>query len=248
MVFFNKFTDECITSYMQSLSIVDKNIRPQQNYFNRQIYINTSSYFIDYCKTLIKPFLMTISKQLSDDIYFFKKNALEHDLPHTHGNCIFIPYDYFIKLSTKQKQKLLVHELVHVYQRCYPLHVHALLSKYWDLNVYSTRKHFRNVRPLLRCNPDLNDIIYHSSVIFYEEYNDYDVTQITDSHLRTQKIDHNDDSNNYYDLLIKKIKSMENIHVQLEHPYEVMACLIAEILIHGIMVDDNLYKWMQQYF
>lgn len=245
MVFFNRFTDECITSYMHSLSIVDKNIRPQQDYFNREIYINTSGNFIDYCKSLIKPLLMTISKQLSYDIHFFKKNALEHNLPHTHGNCIFIPYDYFINLSTKQKQKLLVHELVHIYQRCYPLHVNVLLSKYWDLSIYSTRRYFRNVRPLLRCNPDLNDIIYNSSVIFYEEYINYDVTRISDSILRTKQIDN---KSRYYDALIDKIQSVKDIHIQIEHPNEVMACLIAEYLVNGVTVDENLNIWMQKYF
>lgn len=251
MVFFNAFTDDSIITYMQSMSALDKKIRIQQDYFNRDIYVNTSRFFINYCKNLIKPILKqftTITTQMSYEIIFFKKNALEHNLPHTHGNCIFIPYDFFINLPTKKKQLLLVHELVHIYQRCYPLHVNVLLLKHWKLTVYSTRRYLRNARPLLRSNPDLNRIIYHSSVIYYEEYKDNDVKHISDSRLRTQELDSNYQSHDSYDLLIDKLKSRKDIHIQMEHPYEVMACLIAEYLVNGTKIDDHLDQWMQIYF
>lgn len=250
MVFFNAFTDDSIITYMQSMSTLDKKIRHRQDYFNRNIYVSTNRFFIDYCKNLIEPILkqFTTIMQMSYDIIFFKKNALEQNLPHTHGNCMFIPYEYFINLPTKKQQQLLVHELVHIYQRCYPLHVNVLFLKYWKLTVYSTRRYFRNVKPLLRCNPDINRIIYHSSVIYYEEYTDNNVKHISDSHLHTQELDSKYQFNNYYDLLIDKLQSRKDIHVQIEHPYEVMACLIAAYLVNGTKVDDNLYQWMQMYF
>ena len=82
------------------MSTLDKKIRHRQDYFNRNIYVSTNRFFIDYCKNLIEPILkqFTTIMQMSYDIIFFKKNALEQNLPHTHGNCMFIPYEYFINL------------------------------------------------------------------------------------------------------------------------------------------------------
>jgi len=80
----------------------------------------------------------------------------EFKFPHTHGDTIFIPYNWFNKKThVEDKVNTLIHEKIHIFQRLFPLETNYLLVHIWKYEIFNLNK-IENVRH----NPDINKINY----------------------------------------------------------------------------------------
>lgn len=88
-------------------------------------------------------------------LYAFKGGELP--FPHTHGRHIMLPAEWIYnqnETNVSQTAKTLIHELIHIFQRYYPVESNALLVDSWGVRLVGFGK------SLLRNNPDLNWIKY----------------------------------------------------------------------------------------
>ena len=87
--------------------------------------------------------------------YVFGEGELP--FPHTHERHIMLPVMWVKKVHTQNTEaiaKTLVHELIHIFQRFFPLESNMLLMDAWNIQIVGEGK------SLLRNNPDLNWIRY----------------------------------------------------------------------------------------
>ena len=124
---------------------------------------------------------------------------------------------------------------------------HFLYTKYWYVIPYALRSY----EEPLRSNPDINHIIYayfsphhnnyiHNIAIYHENANN-----ITDSFVKNERsdqvINNKQQSTIYYELI-------HDYNVkQTEHPNEVMACLIVDIVLNNVDHYPTI-EWMKKYF
>ena len=94
-------------------------------------------------------------------------NKYEEGLPHTRLDVIILPSNA-VNQPDKSLVSLLIHEKVHVYQKCYPRDIDHYCQKH-NLIVVGKRSNNDNIR----ANPDTNSDIYgsNSGTIFAMEYN-----------------------------------------------------------------------------
>lgn len=241
------------------------NIIDDSNYFNRMNNIdllarnvNSIEAYIKLYKDSIKDFSLDEKKSLSTvckiiDEYTNKTNKfskipwkfakqsndIENGWPHTLGDAIILSSDFF-KLNNKIQVKTLLHEKIHIYQRFYPIETNKLFIEW---NFKPTDK-IKNIQ-LARNNPDINDFIYEKEgKIVVQLYNSNNPKGIEDS------------SPYLYNDNPKKITAKElnipSVALQYEHPNEIMATLLPDIIINNF--DDKTdfvhktIEWINKYF
>lgn len=162
---------------------------------------------------------------------FCKINPIiEWNYPHTVGQIIMLPYIPNIQT--------LIHEKLHVYQRLYPIETSILIHDFWG---YSIKDKIENI-PNARNNPDTNSFVYGKG--------DFKIAQIYEEDL--------DKSNAYIINNGEKIlATAQELGVpmsvkQLEHCYEIMACIIPQILLNIVSKDSIKFVydttvWMNKY-
>ena len=253
---YNSITTDSIKKYYKSMNEIDKKLHLNIDYFEDRNFISIDNdkktvlnKTTDVVKLLLSPF-MYISK-INYKIHFFIDDNIEYGLPHTHGNTIFLPYKSFFRRNLHQQSELIIHELIHIYQRYYPIHTHKLLFNTWNLNIYSTRNFFK-YKDDIRCNPDLNNIMYHSKKLYYEIYQSDNVNTLKDTILQREYVTSNNDKNIHeddkYDKMLNEFDKYHNINVQKEHPFEVMACLLAYYIANDkLHTDYEIHKWCKSY-
>lgn len=165
---------------------------------------------------------------------FVKLNgSVENGYPHTLGDIIF--------LSDIPSVEVLIHEKIHVYQRMYPIETSKLIHDVWGFDIKDKQERLNNNRN----NPDINSFIYGKS--------DYSIVQLYDTNDPTNI----SESSTYKMPEHIKINAtdieMPSCIKQVEHPYEMMATLIAQILTQKQCKDQsyvlfNTLSWMQKYF
>lgn len=145
-----------------------------------------------------------------------KFNGIENNFPHTLGDIIFLPESFF-ELDMDKQLETLIHEKIHVYQRLYPLETSMFITKL-GYEVWDTQKKYNNIRT----NPDTNHFIYiHSrtGTVQAHVYNSDAPKSITDSHVER---------------LVGDIPwDVPECIKQQDHPYEIMACGIANYIVSG---------------
>jgi len=158
-----------------------------------------------------------------------KTLGIENEFPHTHGSCIFLPQRLFVQ-PFDRLFKTFVHEFVHVYQRTRPIDTNALLNA-WGFKPAALRE--RCVRDHnLRLNPDVNDIIYKDAKGHVElmVYNSDTPKSLLDAHNVVIEFDSS-----------VRIGAADS---RKEHPYELMAYTLADVLVDGI-VDSECETWLR---
>lgn len=161
---------------------------------------------------------------------------VEGGLCHTLGDIIMLPNKFF--RETKEKKiKLLIHEKVHVLQRINTSWCNNITKKLGFFVVNHSKN--EDIEKLRRHNPDLDSYDYGwkgfgNDKYIIELYNSN--TSLLDS--STFLVDK--------DSSIKEIK-MEDILIpdyvhQIEHPNEIMACIIAELVFH----KGPIYQYDQE--
>lgn len=169
------------------------------------------------------------------------KNTVEYGLPHTIGNMIVINRDTLLR-PEKELVKTMIHEKLHIYQR-----MNSASARQWI-----TQNGFRALLPsefatlnkellqLRRSNPDLDTNTYvhiKSNLVLRQLYNSNMPTSIMDSKAVGIPL-----SGNYIPMsLTNDILGLpKTFYCQLEHPYEIMACLISEMIAEPSFTETNI--------
>jgi hypothetical protein len=173
-------------------------------------------------------------------------NTVENAFPHTHGSIICLPLRFFSDLSSKSQLETFAHEFVHVYQRHYP-DVTARLLLRWGYSK-ATRRPTNNVAGL-RSNPDLDAWLYaRNGVTGYMQFTSDTPTALTDARLQCAIGQHPCDCQPF-------VRDLPSIAYNKEHPYEVMAYVVAHILMctseehrHALALTSTFFQdalnWM----
>jgi len=85
-----------------------------------------------------------------------KGNDYESGLPHTRFPAIIFYHEMFNNISMKSLEKIIIHEMTHLYQKMYPEDLNSYLN-----NNFEVLKH-RDSIDNVRANPDINNYIYRN--------------------------------------------------------------------------------------
>lgn len=253
MIYFVEFIDdetkEHINKYISNLNDTDIHVRDMTNY-KKYIYDKIPS---DFKRIITKDIekinhKLKMYKNLYDitwKIAILQINV-ENNLPHTHNDVIFLPHT-FLKLDDKPRSDILLHEKIHVFQRKHPIQTHFLYTKYWSVVPYGLRSY----EEPLRSNPDINHIVYayfspdqnrhiHSVATYFENAN-----KIKDSYVKTEPSTYITNTNKQHSTTYYTLIREYGIK-QTEHPNEVMACLITDIVLNNVEHDLTI-EWIKKY-
>lgn len=232
---------------MNALDLIARNVKTYKEYID--LYINNLSYFDAKETNIIKNIIDKIDKLYNIKITKYFKNIpwkfikqstiIENGWPHTLGDVIVLSSDFF-NLDEKNQILILIHEKIHIYQRLYPIETHKLIHNYLNFEVTNKIQNILNARN----NPDINNFIYKkNNIIIAQLYNSLSPSNISDSSV--------------YDLN-KNIKiSTDDLNIskivkQYEHPFEIMACTLPEIIVNNYNDDSDFIRkineWKLKYF
>lgn len=182
---------------------------------------------------------------------------IEKNYPHTIGDMIVLNH-FVINTPENELVKTLIHEKVHVFQRLENLATRQLVTSFGfaSLSPAERQNLSEEVATRARANPDLDSHIYIHSVTKTV------TAQIYDSDMPTSLADSKAvgyDGNNYYQkvqLTNDLLGLPRGMRCQLEHPFEIMACLIAELIMNPDLTEkekanmyvDETMKWMTKHF
>ena len=148
---------------------------------------------------------------------------VENGYPHTHGDIILLS-DTFFQKSKQYQVKTLIHEKVHVLQRLYPLWAKRIISQWGFITYDKDSFDMHNAIPL-RNNPDLSGLYGTEKGIMAQVFASLPPTSLADSFAAI--IDNETWEVHYVTHAELGIPSY--VH-QLEHPYEIMACMVPELV------------------
>lgn len=217
--------------FIDRMSYEDLKARNMENREHVMLnYMNNTLFFTEQEKQRIHNLVnlidtRTINTPLLHNIpwIFVKTNSsIEEGFPHTLSNLIFISNPMDISAE------VLLHEKIHIFQRLYPDLTKKLIIDLWGFNVHSK---FIDTF-LARNNPDTDGIIYsRKGVVFYQKYTTSNPLSISESNHTV--IHSSDQSIPYY------------VH-QLEHPYEIMAIIVAKILYKQARQRDDKLSALEE--
>ena len=227
--FMNSLKDSSeIRSYIRTFNETDVGVR-QSN-----VYEEYAEPFTMYEKIYLRSLLIQINFIIYSYNFLYSipwvfaksKKGVENNFAHTQKNIIVLPYN-FMTNSRKSLIKTIIHEKVHIYQKYNMISTVSLFMNYWGLLLYDYKKHENQ-----RANPDINhmnftyyDPLVNSYVTLHTQYTN-NAKSLYDSVLTKRQVKHssNEKSLIYYSLL-------QNNSYQKEHPNELMACLIADMIV-----------------
>lgn len=240
----NIIDDSNYFSRMNNIDLLARDINSIQGYIKlykdgiHEFSSNEKKMIFNICKIVDK--YTDKNKNLNNIPWKFVKQAndIEKGWPHTLGDVIILTSDFF-KLNNKTQVKTLLHEKIHIYQRYYPIETNKLFIA-WN---FTPVDKIVNIK-LARNNPDINDFIYEKKgKIIIQLYNSSNPNSINDSspYLYTD---------NPTKITAKELE-LPNIASQYEHPNEIMATVIPEIIIENFNDKSefiiNTRKWIDKY-
>ena len=152
--------------------------------------------------------------------------AIEGGLCHTIGDIIMFPSDFF-GYSMNRKIRLLIHEKVHVYQRMDPVWASDIIQK-WGMTAMGEHGSLGWMEDIRRHNPDLDLFDYgFSGVGRLVELYTGDKSLLDSSTFLVK-----DNGEQVFVSSASEIDMPPYIG-QIEHPYEIMACMIPVLVMEG---------------
>lgn len=153
-----------------------------------------------------------------------KFKDIEENYPHTLGDIIFLPERFFSYEFERQMESIL-HEKIHVYQRMYPIETSKLI-KSLGFEVFNSQANI----PLIRSNPDTDAFVYKlNNTVQAAQFPTDTPSSIKEAQV---KVLQGDNPWNFGPTIL-----------QLEHPYEIMACMLPQIIL-GKMNQKIVEDWM----
>ena len=212
--------------YFDSLNAADlkkRSCQTSHEYKNR--YIKSFRYFTDAEKTrlakLTDTALALLPLSISENVrWIYAKigDDIELGLPHTLGDELSIivclsnnPLD----LLDHELLEIICHEIVHVYQRLYELRYINIVKSLGFLPYISDINPYCGY--IKASNPDTWGLYSYNSNVFLSVYDDA-----------------LENTNAIYNIKSGKIQLMGGMDgnvIQLDHPYEIVACIIAKIAL-----------------
>jgi hypothetical protein len=158
-------------------------------------------------------------------VEIFDDRLIENGYPHTVGNKIMLPINYYFSLDRMQRMLLLIHEVIHIYQRYNPFDFNCFLVKKLGLKVVNlSMKDFQETK---RTNPDINGILYDEggkyNVMIYNSMHPKNLADASVRQFTTESA-----SLNKYNSIISHYRN--TVTIQHEHPYETLACILAYVI------------------
>lgn len=236
-----------------------KDTKVTSTVFYRTYYTNSFTNFTDDDKMVIIGAVSKANAKLAaytnlreTPWNFVKVTAnIENNFPHTIGNMIIVND---IVLASPELVKTLIHEKIHVFQRLNNLSTRQLIT---SLNYASLTPDERaalpeDVRVRSRANPDLDGHVYihkPTRTVIAQVYNSDIPSSIADSAVAGYN------ANDYYrrvSVTNELLGIPSNLKCQLEHPFEIIACIAAELLMVPELAEkekqnlyiDEIMKWM----
>ena len=196
-------------------------------------------------KTILSPY----KKINSIKWKFYKTNGnIENGFPFTRQDVIYIPGQFF-SWSKKKQLETLLHEKVHIFQR-YNIDVtDKLMREYWHFKKIDDPKVIEKIQSLRRrFNPDATEgpqYFLKDQAYCYQEYNNPIPKSLVDSNLKCIETDTGRPT--------KFPLKLPTQITQKEHPFEIMAQMIADIIINKSPEYNNPYYnslkiWMNKFF
>lgn len=220
---------EYIHHYVSTFSQYDKKVRDMTLYENYVVEMNIIekmyiAFIVFYLNIVLFPY-----KTLYGIPWKFAKslNNVEYNYPHTIKDIIILP-NHFVTMNIMKLVDIVLHEKVHIFQRYYPIYTMKLYIDHWHLNVYKLEKEEKE-----RANPDISMIKFsyfnpyvNKQVYNYTEYRE-SPQNMKDTILKEIRLQDKslDKSRIYYDII-------HDNNYQSEHPNEIMACIITDILLN----------------
>jgi hypothetical protein len=237
-------------AYISSMNNYDKLVRNINKYTSSSDYIvNITSIQNSIIKADEKELSTIINKYTRFkntvfNIAFFNDDAIENGYPHTVNNTIMLPVKYYFNMK-QQKQRiiLLIHEFIHVYQRTHPFEFNHLLIHTLGLRIDNfTDAYYKNRK---RSNPDINGLLYDEGgkhrVMLYND----SPTTLADAYVYSHVYSKVLQKDNAYTRLVEKYSNL--IHIQHEHPYETLACILAHVIYNDDDVTEKLRNWLMDH-
>jgi hypothetical protein len=168
-------------------------------------------------------------------------NDIEYGMPHTMVDMIVVNEDVLQK-SENEIVKTLIHEKLHVYQRLNNNSTQKWVNKvgFSTLLPSEFSSLDKDLLELRRSNPDLDKNTYKhnkSNVVLKQLYNSSNPTSLQDSKAIGILLNGNHKPMPLTNGLLGLPKST---YCQLEHPFEIMACLMSEMITSPAFVADNM--------
>ena len=196
------------------------------------------------------------------------QNGIEQSFPHTFRDTIIITDDV-INTDLEALIATLIHEKFHVFQRLYNSKIQDLIRMLDFVPLSSSQVLMIDyvLRSLMRNNPDLDGNIYmyipsrltemnkkYSNKIIAQLYNTSEPTSLSDSSAKMISLNTYGSNSEILQLSNDKLGLPSSFRCQLEHPYEITACLITEMLTNvrfyslnknnSVVMITN--KWMKE--
>lgn len=235
---------------MNKLDLQARGTNSKEVYKNR--YIEGISRFSSAQKNVIKKLVRQANAYISGytklsairwKFAYMKDANVENGFPHTLGDVIILPTSFFGKTNKEDQQlETIIHEKVHVYQRMYPLETNEYVINVLQFEIKNL---LGEIRKKIRSNPDLNNVTYgRGGYAFSQVFKDSPMS-LYDSY--PAKI-------NIKTLEIERVVGVDvlPLHMQkyvsqIEHPYEIMACYLAHVIIANDRSDIKSIDWMIKY-
>jgi len=167
-------------------------------------------------------------KDLLDVPWKFKiiaDSRVENGFPHTLGDTIYISDSVLNQINSSSDLsvvKTLIHERIHLYQKANGTRTSDLIKK-WGFKPSKMRDE------LQRNNPDLDGINYsYKDYVILQRYKSPKPSSLLDSDvvIVDQKMDETP-------VISAALLGFPGFIKQFEHPLEIMACLLAELIVNG---------------
>lgn len=234
--FIKTFKDQqYFTFYNTTFNDLDRSTRDLSRYDNEYLikFSISEKWYLTRISFILNFYLLPYTKLYEIEWNFAKANyGIENNYPHTFKNIIVLPYNFMEKYTYDAIIRVVLHEKIHIFQRYHPIPTLHLYINHWNLYIsnYGYDKDQRS-------NPDINPIQFgyydpNTTNIIYN-YNKYidkpnsirDVV-LCKNILKKSLINRNVSSRIYHDLVTSD-------KYQTEHPNEVMACLLTDIILQN---------------
>lgn len=192
--------------------------------------------------------------QLLDWKFVKINSSIENGLPHTLGDFIVLNMNV-LDQNERDLVKTIIHEKIHIYQRMNTSSINKWINSVGFETVLPNEKMSigEYLFDLRRSNPDLNTNTYYhkkSNLILKQLYTNTSPTSLNDS--KAYGIPKGTGKKPV--ILTNELLGLPpTVYCQLEHPYEIMACVMAEIIVNPLYAEeyvnnvfiDETVKWMR---
>jgi hypothetical protein len=252
----NTFIDTItLSSFFRNLTPTDLfargNVSSQSEYAEKYLkskveFSDDEKDVLDNCVTQANNMLRDFPKFQQAPWNFAKvQSSIENGYPHTLGTIIVLN-DKVLSNPINDLIKTLIHEKIHVAQRTYPI---QFMQLYESIGFTKTREITHHA--LARANPDIDNNLYiyiATRKVPMQLYTSKYPSSIADSVATLVMLDGDTEA-----ATASALGLPENIHCQLEHPNEIVACIMAELItnedrsfIQRHPVLSTIWTWMMQ--